>query len=189
MKTTYKQLDDFSPYRKACSRLAELESEHATAVEHVAAWRQKIGGAVDVLTQKASELVAGGGQTITLVSAQSELKEAKEQLEVLTKAVELQNVVITERLADAQVSMQNDRRPGHKICIQSISDALDKLQEACEAEKEFSNALFRDGQFTSAPFVTGELPFDIHGDRPFGQFLKWRRRFFNNGYLSPPTDS
>ena len=58
-KQTFKQLDDFSPYRKACSRLAELESEHAAAVENVVAWQQKIGGAVDILTQKASELVAG----------------------------------------------------------------------------------------------------------------------------------
>ena len=184
-KTNYKMLADFAPYVAAQNRLDELESERDAAVERVVEWQQKLRSSVDILTQEAGKLVEGGAPTITLVSAQAELKKAKEQLEILDKAVELQTKIIAKQLADAQREMQADRKAGHKICIRKISHAMSGLQTALEEEAEFASQLQTDGKFLVAALPGIKLPFELADcqARPFGNFLVWRRRFIECGYL------
>ncbi len=166
-KTTYRKLADFPEYAKAKARLDELTVQRGELETTVRELSEQVGDDnLDVRTA-AADLVSGSTAVAATPGVLTELKTAKEQLEITTEAVKMQSTVVDIATKHCQDEILAERQPDHIAIVQRINAALYDYEQALTDERAMQRSALRDA---GGPDVASRLP-----KIPFAVTAGWQR--------------
>ena len=187
-KTAYRKLADFPKYEKAKTRLTELMVRRGELEATVRELSEQVGGDNIGVRAAASELVCGSTAVATESGVLTELKTAKEQLEITTEAIKMQSTVVDDATKSCQDEILAERQPDHIVIVQRINAALYDYEQALTDERALRRSALRDAGSPSAGRCLPEIPFAVTAGWQRGSswesIHQWRLKMCRINYIT-----